>query len=106
MKSVIIIIMITGLMNSLKAQQVASEQKVASYYSKTTKQKLSNDRQPAAQKTRQVLPSRKAAPQPSVPDRIQPARKEKKMVANTRGKQQLPSEKPLESFSRKSPKSQ
>jgi hypothetical protein len=103
---IIIIIMITGLMNPLKAQRLASEQPVSSYYSKTTKQKLSNDRQPAAQKTRQDLPSQKALPQPSVPDRIQPARKEKKIAANGRGQQQLSSEKPLKSFSRKRPKSQ
>jgi hypothetical protein len=99
MKYIIIIIMITGLMSPLKAQQLASEQPVSSHYSKTTKQKLSNDRQPAAQKTRQDLPSQKALPQPSVPARIQPARKEKRIAANTRSKQQLPSEKPLKSFS-------
>lgn len=95
MKSIIIIIMITGMMSPLAAQQLASQKPVTSYYSKTTKQKLessSKDRQPAALKARQELPSQQAVQQPSVPGHIQPARKEKRVNA----KKQLASEKAID----------
>jgi hypothetical protein len=62
LKLFIIIITITGFMNKLQAQKLASEKPVASSYSKTTQEKLRvnvKDRQPAAQKARQALPSEK-----------------------------------------------
>jgi hypothetical protein len=76
---IIIIILFSGLRNNSQAQQLASEKPVESFYSKTTKEKLharTNERQPAAQKARQELPSEMArAPQPSVPAQIQPKKK-------------------------------
>lgn len=96
MKLIIIIIVASGLMNTAQAQQLASERPVASFYSKTTKDKLqfSNaDRQPAALKARQVLPSQKAEQQPSVPARI---KIEKKQLKRSSGGQQLASERPID----------
>jgi hypothetical protein len=98
---IIIIIILTGLMQPLQAQQLASERPVESFYSPTAKQKLqakNNVRQPAAQKARQALPSEQALQQPSVPARIQP---EKKQATRTAGsgikvRPQLASERPVD----------
>jgi hypothetical protein len=65
----IIILFVAGSMK-VSAQQLASEKPVTSFYSKTTKQNLDTKAkasQPAATRSRQVLASAKALPQPSVP---------------------------------------
>jgi hypothetical protein len=92
MKQLGLIIIIISITGTLQAQQLPSEKPVATFYSKTTQKKL-NDRQPAALKARQELPSQKAAQQPSVPARIKPAKAKAK--ANN-GDQKLASEKPVD----------
>lgn len=96
-----IIIIITGFVNSLHAQQLASEKQAASFYSKATQQKLQaryNDRQPAALNARQDLPSQKAVQQPAVPAQIQPAKIRNRQIIKPgkQGHQQLASERPVD----------
>lgn len=82
MKHITIIILFIAGSVKVNAQQLASEKPVTSFYSKTTKQDLDTKAKagkPAATRSRQVLASAKAVPQPSVPGykpaAVQPTRK-------------------------------
>lgn len=94
--NLIILILFISMKNAAQAQTLASEKPVESYYSKTVRESLRQhkDRQAAARIARQQLPSEQAAPQASVPARIQPVKKEVKRSTTT-GQPKLASEKPV-----------
>lgn len=83
---IIIIITLAGARSPLRAQQLASEKPVRTFFSEATKRKLQerhSDRQPVAREARQ-LPSQKAVQQASVPPQIQPQKQPLKRKATSK----------------------